>query len=75
MQVFNAFMKIVLKRISVPIIYIGIFLGISIIMANQGAENEAKFKQEKLTISVTDLDNSAASERLIEYLSEKVTVE
>ncbi|MBE6845603.1 MAG: ABC transporter permease [Ruminococcus sp.] len=70
MQVFNAFMKIVLKRISVPIIYIGIFLGISIIMANQGAENEAKFKQEKLTISVTDLDNSAASERLIEYLSE-----
>lgn len=70
MQVFNAFMKIVLKRISVPFIYIGIFLAISIMMANQGADNEAKFKQEKLSISVTDLDNSAASEKLIDFLAE-----
>ncbi len=70
MQVFNAFMKIVLKRISVPFIYIGIFLAISIVMTNQGAENEAKFKQEKLSISVTDLDNSVASEKLIDFLSE-----
>lgn len=70
MQVFNAFMKIVLKRISVPFIYIGIFLAISIVMANQGAENEAKFKEEKLSISVCDLDNSAASEKLIDFLSE-----
>ncbi len=70
MQVFNAFIKIVLKRISVPFIYIGIFLAISIVMANQGAENEAKFKEEKLSISVCDLDNSAASEKLIDFLSE-----
>ncbi len=70
MQVFNAFMKIVLKRISVPLIYIGIFLAISIMMANQGADNEEKFSQEKLSIIVTDLDNSAASEKLIGFLSE-----
>lgn len=71
MQVFKAFMKIVLKRISTPIMYIGIFLIISITMIDSGAQSEAKYKDQKLSIGVIDLDNSKASQSLIDFLSEK----
>ena len=71
MQVFNAFMKIVLKRISVPIMYIGIFLTISLFMMNSGAESDAKYKDQQLDISVIDLDDSKASQSLIDFLSIK----
>lgn len=71
MQVFKAFMKIVLKRISTPIMYIGIFIIISVMMIDSGAQSEAKYKDQKLSISVIDLDNSKASQSLIDFLSEK----
>lgn len=71
MQVFKAFMKIVLKRISTPIMYIGIFVIISVMMIDSGAQSEAKYKDQKLSISVIDLDNSKASQSLIDFLSEK----
>lgn len=73
MQVFKVFFKILSKRIGAPIIYIGVFLVISIIMATQNTET-AQFTNTKLDLSVIDMDNSNASRSFIEFLSENHNV-
>ncbi len=75
MQVFNAFIKIVLKRITSPIVYIAIFLAISIAMTNSGQESAEKYKDMKLDIGIINLDNSVASQSLIDYLKSGHDVE
>lgn len=73
MQVFKVFFKILSKRIGAPLIYIGVFLVISIIMATQNTE-PAQFTNKKLDVSVIDLDNSSASKNFIKFLSENHNV-
>ncbi len=73
MQVFKVFFKILSKRIGAPIIYIGVFLVISIIMATQNTDT-AQFIDKKLDLSVIDMDNSNASRSFIEFLSENHNV-
>ncbi|MGN0612474.1 MAG: ABC transporter permease [Porcipelethomonas sp.] len=69
MQVFKAFFKIVLKRISIPITYIAIFLVIAFMMTSQGTDSESKYTGSELSIGVIDNDESQASRRLIDFLS------
>lgn len=73
MQVFKVFWKILLKRIVTPIIYISVFLIISIIMATQSTDM-TQYTDQKLDIDIIDLDNSIASHSLIDFLSENHNV-
>ena len=73
MQVFKVFLKILSKRIATPIIYISVFLAISIIMATQ-SNDITQYTDKKLDINVIDLDNSDASHSLIDFLSENHNV-
>lgn len=73
MQVFKVFFKILSKRIAAPFIYIGIFIVIALIMSTQSTES-TDFTDTKLDIDVVDLDESNASQSLIEFLSENHNV-
>ena len=68
MQVFKAFAKIAGKKKFSALLYIGIFMIISIIMANQSAKDN-NFKETKLSICIIDMDNTAASQKLVDYIS------
>lgn len=68
MQVFKAFAKIAGKKKFSALLYIGIFMIISILMANQSAKDN-NFKETKLSICIIDMDNTAASQKLVDYIS------
>ena len=70
MQVFKAFMKIVLSRFFIPLMYIGIFLGISFMIVFNQSDAFDKFSGQKLTMTVCDNDSTPESKALIDYLSE-----
>lgn len=70
MQVFKTFMKITLKKLPAAMIYIGIFLTISIIMANMGSD-DTNFNDTKLNICVMDEDDSQASRVLKKFIESK----
>lgn len=53
MQVFKAFAKIAGKKKFSALLYIGIFMIISILMANQSAKDN-NFKETKLSICIID---------------------
>lgn len=68
MQVFKAFARIAGKKKLSALLYIGIFMIISIIMANQSAKDN-NFKETELNICIIDMDNSNASKSLADYIS------
>lgn len=70
MQVFKAFNKIMISRIPIAMIWIIIFLVISIITANS-SNDYTEFKDTKLDICVFDEDNTAESKALKEFLGNK----
>lgn len=75
MQVFKAFWKIALKRISSIMIYIVIYAAISVIISTTAAQDSEKtFKESVTTISITDEDDSVLSRGLKDYLSSKCTL-
>ena len=67
MQVFKLFMKITRKNLRAAFIYIGIFLIISVVMANQGNPT-GDFEETKLDVCVMDNDNTQASKALTDYI-------
>lgn len=69
MQVFKTFLKIAKKKLPSAFIYIGIFLGISLIMAMNSNSN-TEFKETKLDVCIIDEDNSDASKALTDYIKE-----
>lgn len=70
MQVFKAFMKIAQKRLKSAMIYFAIYMGITLALSATTKDFFAEqFQASSLTISVTDEDNSTASEALVDYLS------
>jgi len=71
MQVFKAFAKIAGKKKFSALLYIGIFMIISILMANQSAKDN-NFKETKLSICIIDMDNTAASQKLVDYISSTI---
>ncbi|MBO5447694.1 MAG: ABC transporter permease [Ruminococcus sp.] len=78
MQVFNAFMKVLRKRIGTAMIWVVIFLIISFTIANNADTGKLKFESTKMDICVFDEDNTEASKALTEFLGKKhniVTVE
>lgn len=68
MQVFKAFAKIAGKKKMSALLYIVIFIIISILMANQSAKDN-NFKETKLNICIIDMDNTSASQKLVDYIS------
>jgi len=70
MQVFKAFNKIMISRFPIALIWIIIFLVISIITA-KSSNDYTEFKDTKLDICVFDEDNTAESKALKEFLGNK----
>lgn len=68
MQVFKAFAKIAGKKKMSALLYIVIFIIISILMANQSAKDN-NFKETKLNICIIDMDNTSASQKLVDYIN------
>lgn len=67
MQVFKTFMKVAKKRLHVSMIYIVIFISIGIAMTSTASDTN-NFTESKLSVSITDLDNTDASRALAEYI-------
>ena len=70
MQVFKAFNKIMISRIPIAMIWIIIFLVISIITANN-SNDYTEFTDTKLDICIFDEDNTPESKALKEFLGNK----
>lgn len=71
MQVFKAFYKCVLKRITAVVIYVTVFTAICIIMTQTANLNKTyDFQAEQLKIAVFDYDNTPESNALYEYLKD-----
>lgn len=70
MQVFKVFMKIAKKRLPTASIYFFIFAVILVIMANNSSSING-FSSNELNICITDLDGSAASAELAEFIETK----
>ena len=69
MQVFKTFMRITLKRLPTALIYVGIFMLFSVIMAKNSSE-DMKFTNFKLDVCVIDEDNSEASKAFSNFIEE-----
>jgi ABC-2 type transport system permease protein len=80
MQVFNAFMKILRKKLFFAVLVVGIFLGISIpasLSSGNSSSAQAMFKKEaksSVSICIFDEDNTPESKAFANYLSGKYTV-
>lgn len=69
MQVFKVFFKVLKKKLPSAMVYLGVFLVISIIMINNSS-SESQFEASRLKVCIFDNDNSVASQALIEYIGE-----
>ena len=70
MQVFNTFIKIIKSKLPVAMIYIGVFLGISVPMAMSSTATDT-FAQTKIKICIFDEDNTAESRSLTDFITQK----
>lgn len=68
MQAFNLAFKILKKNLGAVCMYFGIFFTMVILMTKFNATDA--FTTTKLTIAIRDLDNTAASQTLIEWIGE-----
>ena len=73
MQVFNTFIKIIKSKLPVEMIYIGVFLGISIPMAMSGTAADV-FAQTRIKICIFDEDNTAESKSLTDFITQRQDV-
>ena len=73
MQVFNAFMKVLKKNLPTVIIWVAIFLSISIIVSKSGSEN-SEFKSKVLNVCVFDEDNTESSRAFRDFIASKHNV-
>lgn len=70
MQVYKCFFRILRKQIGRIIMYLAIFMALSIIVSLQGAENKGnEFKADTYSFSVFDEDNSQISRQMTAYLA------
>ncbi|MBE6857463.1 MAG: ABC transporter permease [Ruminococcus sp.] len=73
MTVFNAFMKVVLKRLRTSMIYIVIFVSICVGLALNSKPADS-FTDYTLDISINDLDDTPASRAIAEYIADNHNV-
>lgn len=72
MTVFKGFMKIVKRNYFMILMYMGIFIGISLaVQFATGGEGLEGFKTERLNIAVIDRDGGSLAKGLSEYLGER----
>lgn len=71
MIVYKNFLRIVLTRKTMVIMYSSIFLLTSFIFSSNGKTNMSEFKETSLTLTIIDKDNSEFSNNLIQYLKKK----
>lgn len=69
MQVFNTFFKIAKKQIPVTLMYIGIFVGLCIMMGNSAGTDADYYDFKSCDLVIIDRDHSEASEMLTKYLT------
>jgi len=70
MTVFRGFLKIVKRNAPISVLYLVIFLAISVIAQMQSAkETTSMFEQTELTVGIIDEDHSEISEGLTKYLN------
>ena len=70
MQVFNVFFKVLKKRYVSALIYIIVFLAISVAISKNYTPVQ-EFKESSLDIAVMDEDNTAASRALTDFIGKK----
>lgn len=69
MQVCKAVLKTILKQKGTIIMYLGIFLGLAIVLTNiKTNSSETDYAATKINIAVFDYDNSECSRALYDYL-------
>lgn len=71
MIVYKNFLRIVLTRKIMVIMYSCIFLLTSFIFSSNGRTTVSEFKETSLTLNIIDKDNSELSKNLIQYLKTK----
>ena len=70
MQVFKTFWKISLKRFPSILMYVVIYVFVTVLISSIiGANDEKSFSGSSIDISITDSDNSVLSKGLTEYMS------
>lgn len=70
MQVFKAFFKILNKNKLSMIIYIGIYMTLTLMMSGNGAESSTTFSQVSMDIGIENKDKGELGSALVEYLSQ-----
>ncbi len=71
MQVYKVFFQILNKQKGFIIMYLSIFLSISLVVSGQARDNEEKmFEGKEYTFTVFDGDQSAVSKNLVAYLED-----
>ena len=70
MQVFKAFLKVLRKRLPIAMIWIVVFLVISIVVSNTQTD-EKTFSNTQLDVCVWDEDQTAASMALKDWIGSK----
>lgn len=70
MQVFKAFFKILNKNKLSMIIYIGIYMALTLMMSGNGAESSTTFSQVSMDIGIENKDKGELGSALVEYLSQ-----
>ncbi len=70
MQVFNLFFKIARSKIGITVLYLVVFLVICFPLV-KATEKQVNFEEATLSLFIDDRDQSEASRRLVEKLSEK----
>lgn len=71
MPVFKTNIRIVKQNFLAVLLYVGIFIGLAIIMASDAkATDEKAFKSTSISLGIVDRDLSSTSKAIIDYLSE-----
>lgn len=69
MQIYKTFLKMLIRNLPSGVLYLGIFIGIAIIVANNNQNNEiSSFTSSKADVAVIDNDNSELSKSLADYI-------
>lgn len=70
MQNFKTFYKIIIQKKTFMIIYLSVFIGLSILFCTMGTDSgKNTFEKEQYKIAVFDYDETASSKAFVKYLS------
>jgi len=67
MQVFKAMMKVIIKRLPSAMVYIIVFVAVSV-MVTKASTKDNRFEASRLSICIFDEDGSSASSALAEFI-------